>query len=374
MTPCSRKSVNRLLLVGLLLLGSVAIFAGWESDYQKGVKMYKRGKYNQALQEFLKAVEDKAEDCSGCLREGMRFFDYIPNYYLAECYYHLGQRDAALEYARRTLQMGVIKDKPGFFKHINERIQELSPEKTPPAPKETPPAPPPDQPVEPGVPGEPLSPGVSEELKGKVQHRLNQMRERVRESEKKVKRRPVLRKIVGEVKSALDRLRGDLESAETEEQVLSVDRELSMLTVRLQELKSKLEEGSRPLKPPDKKKEPTPPPARPPATAPGTKPAPAPADLLRTVREGFGSFFDGNYETALSKALQIGKDQKEYCYAEVLKGCVYYTQYLMKINRDEQLLSRAREAFRVGKETGCGDELLTERDFSPKLIHFYKNP
>ena len=375
MKPLSARSGSCALAILLLLFAGGSLFGGWESDYAKGLKEYKRGDYSDALRYFLKAANDKGADCANCIREGMRFYDYVPSYYIGECYYRTDRKDKALPYYRRSLEMGVIQNQPDLVRTLQKHMEELQAAAKP---KETGEKPRVQETPDTQIPAPAVQKGPTPSLKEKIQTRLNELKTRVRESEEKVARRPGLKKVVQEVKNRLAHLQGQLDAATTDGQVLDVDRELTTIVVRMQELRERLEETVQ--KPREERKKPGQdrpgPPGRDKKPQPQTeKPGrvePA-VDTLEILRDGYRAYFDGDYDKAMDHARQAGQLNHPSCYVDLLAGCVNATRYMLNTAKDDRLIMEAKEAFSSARRKGCGEEALTQEAFSPKIIRIYKD-
>jgi len=371
MRPFSRRFAELALVLAILFLGVQPILANWVSDYNKGKKYYKKDDWNSALPYFLKALEDKPEDCADCIREGMHFYDYIPNYYVAECYFRIGELQPARNYFHKAMAMGVVQKKPGFWETLRDRLEEIKkPEPTPPAQaQEKPPA------AQPQVTAAPeTQSGPDPQLRQRVLNRLDEVQESIRDGERRVGNRPGLRKILNESRQKLTTLRTDLEIAEDNVQVLTVDQEISKMVSRLQELKDRLEretepstgrEGSR--VPPEQTKPPAPETGRErePESGRDTR------EGLNALRAGFEAFFSGDLARAESNLERARSKDIESCYLQVLQGCILATRHFLEQPDDETTLNRAKEAFAEARNMGCGEDVLTSNDFSPKLVRLY---
>lgn len=136
----------------LLLIASASPGApDWQGDYTRGVEKFKSGKYAEAATLLGKAVAQKPGSCDRCLRDGMFFDDYYPNFYLGAAYLNMGQFRQALACFETLNREGKVQRNgklSGQFQANYALARERAAAATPPTPAPTPqPTPTPVQPT-----------------------------------------------------------------------------------------------------------------------------------------------------------------------------------------------------------------------------------
>jgi|GEM_PF-4485264 len=134
-----------LSLIGLFAVLSVPARGDWAQDYLQGVAKVERKDYPAAIELLRGALKQRPASCNGCIREGMYFSDYYPNYYLGRAFLALNRFEEADACFQELLREGLIQksDLAGPFDEscrLARRELEARKPRVPPAearPKET---------------------------------------------------------------------------------------------------------------------------------------------------------------------------------------------------------------------------------------------
>lgn len=363
----SRRSAKLFLCTGLLLWTAAILYANWENDYRKGMKSLKKRDYGEALEYFQAAVSSKPDDCSDCMREGMHFYNYLPNYYIGECFYKLGYINRAKVFYDKSEEMGAVKTDQKLYSTLQKRLDEINRAAVPP------PAVEPQQQTQP-APMLPPRPGPEViQLRNQLKQRLAASAEKLSLYESLVRNRPALKTILQKARLKVLSLQDDLLKAEQMTGLRAIETELDTLVETLADLQKRIESQPAPGqdkpvrdKPPvtDTPKKPEPK-TSPPVEKPGK-------EGLDLIKQGFMAFFNGNLPSAEAYVKRAEESSAKSCFADLLRGCILYSRYLMGEKTDEDLLSPAKDAFTSAQRKGCSPDLLTEKDFSPRLVSFYR--
>ena len=343
------------------------LHASWESDYRKALKSFKKRNYGEALEHFQSAVSSKPEDCSDCMREGMHFYNYLPNFYIGECFYKLGYVNRAKVFYDKSEEMGAVKTDRKLYSTMKKRLDEINKAAVPP------PAVEPQQQTQP-APMLPPRPGPEViQLKNQLKQRLTASAEKLSLYESLVRNRPGLKNILQKARLKVLSLQDDLLKAEQMAGLRAIETELDTLVETLADLQKRLESQPAPGQDKPVKEEPpvakTPKKPEPKSSPPVDKPDKEGLDL---IKQGFMAFFNGNLPSAEAYVKRAEKASAKSCFTDLLKGCILYSRHLMGEKTDEDLLSPARNAFVSARRKGCPPDLLTEKDFSPRLVSFYR--
>lgn len=152
MTNSSIRFCSALLAFLLTLSGTFGA-PDWQGDYLRGVEKYKSGNYNEAIRLISRAVAEKPASCDKCIRDGMFFDDYYPNFYLGTAYLFANQPRQALncfEVLNREGKIQRTKLSGQFqsnYAQARERAGAATPQPTPVQPTPVRPQPTPVQPT-----------------------------------------------------------------------------------------------------------------------------------------------------------------------------------------------------------------------------------
>lgn len=105
--------LQRMAVLVALILVSASAAADWKRDYDRGRKAYQDGDWVEAEARFRDAFRDEGEASHRKRFEGMRFDEYMPQFYAGMAAYRQGRCDAALNYwADRSMQKVFERELP----------------------------------------------------------------------------------------------------------------------------------------------------------------------------------------------------------------------------------------------------------------------
>lgn len=99
-----KRIIICLILLVLSLPNVNAQSFAWLSHYQRGERLAKKGDYQQAAIQFLRAIEEKGNDNERERLTGTRTIPYFPRRELGICLFHLGIQDFAEEELKASIK------------------------------------------------------------------------------------------------------------------------------------------------------------------------------------------------------------------------------------------------------------------------------
>lgn len=101
--------VRYLSVIGTIVILSASARGDWTQDYLQGVARLERKDAAAAIELLQSALKQKPASCKGCIREGMYFSDYYPNYYLGRAFLALSRYEEADACFQSLLREGLIQ-------------------------------------------------------------------------------------------------------------------------------------------------------------------------------------------------------------------------------------------------------------------------
>ncbi len=119
------------ILILLIAFGEVKptsakVSLKWYQYYQRGIDYYKIGDWQRALNSFKASASLEFEERNNKRTYGMHFIKYYPHRYMAECYYKMGDSDAATREIDLSLAFQHSKDAEQLKKIIASGIAPTS--------------------------------------------------------------------------------------------------------------------------------------------------------------------------------------------------------------------------------------------------------
>ena len=117
----------RFILIMLVVLpASLFAQAPWYVAYERALSAQEAGDWKASVPLLQEAVAQKPEPKLKAKTYGLRFVNYFPYFHLGEAYYHMGEKQKALENFDLCLKYGEIRQAPEEFALLNSRRGELS--------------------------------------------------------------------------------------------------------------------------------------------------------------------------------------------------------------------------------------------------------
>jgi hypothetical protein len=115
-----------LSLLSLLCPPAAGARADWFDDYSDGLKAWKAGRYDEAIQLLGKALKRAPKPGANVPTYGTNDIDYYPYYYLGVAYRSLGNKQLALKHLKTSEQYGELGDRSELIAARKKEIQSLS--------------------------------------------------------------------------------------------------------------------------------------------------------------------------------------------------------------------------------------------------------
>jgi hypothetical protein len=137
--PRHARSRLRSAVVGALLIGGAAdARADYKESYKKGMEAVDKGNWADVARHMRQAATEQAKEGEKLKLYGMRFEDYVPNYFLGQALFKAGDCEGALVAWAASEGQGAIR-KTDYFKELTknkgvcqQRVAQKQPTEKPP--------------------------------------------------------------------------------------------------------------------------------------------------------------------------------------------------------------------------------------------------
>ena len=114
-------SIYRTLAVSLVVLCTISTSAAeWYKDYEAGLDHIKKGRVAEAVPRLQAAIAQKNKEGLNIKFYGMKFDDYLPNYYLGKAYFLQKNYKSALKEFDISNSQGEIQRNRSLFQNLSE--------------------------------------------------------------------------------------------------------------------------------------------------------------------------------------------------------------------------------------------------------------
>src|SRR5215510_15466198 len=98
-------------VTALLAMGAAALQAqsGFQDAFRDGMAAYEQRRWAEAAKQFQRAVQIKAESGENLRLYGVRFENYLPQFFLGRALYELGDLSGAVRAFDASEQAGAVK-------------------------------------------------------------------------------------------------------------------------------------------------------------------------------------------------------------------------------------------------------------------------
>jgi len=115
-----------MLLSAALGPGSLFAQAPWYVPYERALGAQEEGDWKGSIPLLREAIGQKQAPKLKAKTYGLRFVNYFPYFHLGEAYYHLGEREKAIENYDTCLKYGEIREAPEEFAALSAHRTDLA--------------------------------------------------------------------------------------------------------------------------------------------------------------------------------------------------------------------------------------------------------
>uniref|UniRef100_A0A7C4U7I6 Uncharacterized protein n=1 Tax=candidate division WOR-3 bacterium TaxID=2052148 RepID=A0A7C4U7I6_UNCW3 len=120
--------MKRIIIISIIFLPFILLSQQWYQIYDEGLKLQAKGRYQEAIEKFMKVLSMKPQDEGTVRAYGTLFIDYFPNREIGICYYNLGDFQKAYDYLKLSLSQKPSTRASQYFKIVEAKITPQQPQ------------------------------------------------------------------------------------------------------------------------------------------------------------------------------------------------------------------------------------------------------
>jgi hypothetical protein len=114
-----------LTAVVLLLAVPTGLFAqNYREAFVRGIQAFDQGNWKEAAAQFQAAAQLQPDSNENVRITGQRFVRYLPQYFLGQALFNLGDYQGALRALQASEQRGFVKNNANFYRTLQDRLKD----------------------------------------------------------------------------------------------------------------------------------------------------------------------------------------------------------------------------------------------------------